>query len=71
MHSALPRRGGSGDAARATDGSRLGLSRRPAAVCAEACEACAEECEQFDHEHCRVCADVLPECAESCRNMAS
>ncbi|SIR76522.1 four-helix bundle copper-binding protein [Natronorubrum thiooxidans] len=42
-----------------------------ASVCADACEACADECAQFDHEHCQVCADVLPECAESCRNMAA
>ncbi|WP_224449591.1 four-helix bundle copper-binding protein [Haloprofundus salilacus] len=42
-----------------------------AEVCAGACEECAEECEQHDHEHCQVCADVLRDCAESCRNMAS
>ena len=40
-----------------------------AAVCADACEACAEEC--ADHDHCQLCADVLPKCAESCREMAA
>lgn len=38
---------------------------------AQACEWCADECGQFDAEHCQVCADVLRDCAESCRNMAS
>lgn len=42
-----------------------------AGICAELCEDCATECDQFDHEHCRVCADVLRRCAESCRDMAS
>ncbi len=42
-----------------------------AETCAEACEACADECDQHDAEHCQVCADVLRECAESCRTMAS
>lgn len=42
-----------------------------AATCAELCEACADECEQHDAEHCQVCADVLRECADSCRDMAS
>ena len=40
-----------------------------AEVCADACEACAEECEQHDHDHCQLCAEVLPECAESCHDM--
>lgn len=41
-----------------------------AAVCADACEACATECETHDADHCRVCADVLRECARSCAAMA-
>ncbi|WP_058365514.1 four-helix bundle copper-binding protein [Haloparvum sedimenti] len=41
-----------------------------AAACAEACEACAEECGKHDATHCQVCAEVLQECAESCRGMA-
>ena len=42
-----------------------------AATCADACEACAEECSQHDADHCQVCAEVLSECAETCRQMAS
>lgn len=38
-------------------------------LCADVCEACADECEQHDHDHCQLCADVLSECAESCRSM--
>jgi hypothetical protein len=30
-------------------------------------EACAEECERHDADHCQLCAEVLRECAESCR----
>jgi hypothetical protein len=41
-----------------------------AATCAAACEACADECERHDADHCQVCAEVLRECAESCRGMA-
>ncbi|MWG34357.1 four-helix bundle copper-binding protein [Halomarina oriensis] len=41
-----------------------------AAVCADACEACADECERHDHDHCQTCARVLRECAETCRAMA-
>ncbi|WP_435361957.1 four-helix bundle copper-binding protein [Haloarchaeobius sp. DFWS5] len=42
-----------------------------AAVCADACEACADECETHDHDHCQTCATVVRECAKSCRNTAS
>ncbi|MDZ7731308.1 MAG: four-helix bundle copper-binding protein [Natrialbaceae archaeon] len=42
-----------------------------AAVCADACDACAEECATFDHEHCQVCAEAVSKAAESCRAMAS
>ncbi|MFC6731655.1 four-helix bundle copper-binding protein [Haladaptatus sp. DYSN1] len=42
-----------------------------ASICADLCEACAEECEQHDHDHCQLCAEVLPECAKTCRQMAS
>jgi hypothetical protein len=42
-----------------------------AATCAKLCTACAEECEQHEHEHCQVCAKVLRECADSCQEMAS
>ena len=42
-----------------------------AEACVGACEACAEECDKDDAEHCQVCASVLRECAESCRRMAN
>lgn len=42
-----------------------------AATCADACEACVDECETHDYDHCQVCADVLRNCAESCRSMAA
>lgn len=45
--------------------------RELAGLCADACEACADECEQHDHDHCQTCAEVVRECAETCRNMAS
>jgi hypothetical protein len=50
-------------------GSRY--SKDLAAACADACEMCADECEQHDADHCQLCAEVLRECAESCSNMAS
>lgn len=36
-------------------------------ACIKSCEACAEECEKHDHDHCKVCAKACRECAESCR----
>lgn len=41
-----------------------------AAICADACEQSADECEQHDEDHCQLCAEVLRECAETCRQMA-
>lgn len=35
-------------------------------TCIRACELCAAECEQHDHEHCRLCAAMCRECAEDC-----
>jgi hypothetical protein len=32
------------------------FSKNLGAICADACEACADECEQHDAEHCQVCA---------------
>ena len=32
-----------------------------AAICADACEVCAEECANHDQDHCQVCAEVLQE----------
>ncbi|MFM7028083.1 MAG: four-helix bundle copper-binding protein [Chakrabartia sp.] len=37
--------------------------------CAEACEACADECDQHAdmHAHCVICARSCRKCAEACR----
>lgn len=40
-------------------------------ICAEACEACAEECGKHDHDHCKACAEACRSCAEECRRMAA
>jgi hypothetical protein len=45
-------------------------SNQLARACAGACEECASECENHDHDHCQTCADVLRECADRCRSMA-
>jgi hypothetical protein len=39
------------------------------AACAEACQACGEECARHAdrHEHCRICADVCRSCERACR----
>lgn len=40
-------------------------------VCAEACMACAVECEKFPEiEHCRLCAEACRKCEQTCRQMA-
>ena len=36
-------------------------------LCAEVCNACAEECGKHDHDHCQKCAKACRECAEACR----
>lgn len=38
-------------------------------VCAEACLACAVECDKFDED--KDCAEVCRRCADSCQMMAS
>ncbi len=40
-------------------------------VCAEACDACATECEKHaDHmDHCKACAEACRKCADECRSM--
>src|SRR5687767_5588039 len=37
-------------------------------TCAEACRACAEECERHadHHEHCRICAAACQRCRHAC-----
>jgi hypothetical protein len=46
------------------------FSQQLGELCAEVCDACAEECDRHDAKHCQVCVDVLRECAESCRQTA-
>lgn len=45
-------------------------SSRLAAVCADLCETCADECAQYDHEHCQIAEDALRACAASCRELS-
>ena len=40
---------------------------RVAAICAEACNWCAEQCSEHEHEHCKRCAEACTECAQQCR----
>jgi hypothetical protein len=40
-------------------------------LCAELCEACAEECAKHAHAHCQDCARACRACAEECRRMAA
>jgi hypothetical protein len=42
------------------------------AICAQACDACATECEKHIHmEHCKTCAEQCRKCAGECRKMAA
>ncbi|HNP21719.1 MAG TPA: four-helix bundle copper-binding protein [Panacibacter sp.] len=38
-------------------------------LCADICEACANECAKHDTDHCRECATVCLSCAKMCRQM--
>lgn len=40
-------------------------------ACAEACEACGNECKKHDHDHCQQCAEACFACAKICREMAA
>ncbi|WP_132055309.1 four-helix bundle copper-binding protein [Pseudocnuella soli] len=40
-------------------------------ICADACEACAAECSQHQHDHCQQCAQACRACVEECRRMAA
>jgi len=37
------------------------------ALCAQACERCAEECGAHEDQHCQHCAKACEQCAEICR----
>lgn len=45
------------------------LSQLMNAVCAEACERCAEGCERFDDDLLQQCAEVCLRCADACRDL--
>lgn len=48
------------------------LHGRVCGVCAEACLACAVDCDRLsDDEMMKMCAEVCRRCAESCQKMAS
>lgn len=40
-------------------------------LCADICNACAEECEKHDHDHCQRCAAECRHCAEQCLSMTA
>lgn len=47
------------------------LHGRTCAVCAEVCERCAQDCEEFGNDApMRVCAETCRRCADSCHQMA-
>lgn len=52
-------------------GSNEAVLARLLQLCAEVCEACAEECARHDHDHCRLCAEMCRECARDCRAAAA
>ncbi len=39
-------------------------------LCADICDACAQECERHDIDHCKRCARACRICAEECRRIA-
>ncbi|MGP1354191.1 MAG: four-helix bundle copper-binding protein [Parasphingopyxis sp.] len=43
------------------------LLRKLLELCADYCEACAEECGKHDNDHCRRCAEMCRECATDCQ----
>lgn len=53
-------------AARRT-GSNDGVLQAMLDLCIQACDACASECEQHDHENCRRCAQMCRETAADCQ----
>jgi hypothetical protein len=38
-------------------------------LCAEICQACADECGKHSHGHCQTCAAACQQCAMSCNLM--
>lgn len=40
-------------------------------LCADICNACAEECEKHEHDHCQKCAAACRKCAEECVSLTA
>lgn len=38
-------------------------------LCADICDACAQECGSHQHQHCQDCAAACRRCADECRRM--
>lgn len=38
-------------------------------LCAQICQACADECSKHSHDHCQTCAAACQQCAMSCNLM--
>ena len=38
--------------------------------CIEVCNACADECEKHEHQHCKDCAKAFRECADECASFS-
>ncbi|MBS1744316.1 MAG: four-helix bundle copper-binding protein [Bacteroidetes bacterium] len=45
------------------DGTKI---KELARICAEICDACAEECGKYDSDHCLACAESCTRCADVC-----
>lgn len=39
--------------------------------CSEVCLACASECDQHEHGHCKYCAEKCRSCAKICLEMVN
>ncbi|HEX6982499.1 MAG TPA: four-helix bundle copper-binding protein [Balneolaceae bacterium] len=37
-------------------------------ICADICSECAEECDKYEHDHCKKCAEACRKCADSCKD---
>jgi hypothetical protein len=49
-------------------GSDDELIRRMLHTCAAACRLCARECDQHEHEHCRICGEACRRCMQACED---
>ncbi|QNN59622.1 four-helix bundle copper-binding protein [Diaphorobacter ruginosibacter] len=45
------------------------MARHFCRICSEVCLACANECGQHSHTHCKRCADECKQCAKHCLEM--